>query len=108
MGLVQSRSILQEGICVLVDVKRHQIDSLFYQAESFLQPTGGQSVVGDYVTGTLGTSGPILISLPNHNTSYYTKVVDIARDKTLSGITYNQDVNDGTPLGLGTSSSTSL
>lgn len=71
------------------------------QAEAFVQPTGGQSVVGDYTPGTLGSSGPILLSLPNHNTTYYTKVTDIARDKSVSGTTYNADINSGTPLGLG-------
>lgn len=71
------------------------------QAEAFVPPTSGANIAGDYKPGVLGTEGPIKISLANYNMSYNGLLVEITRDKNYPDIRYNQDINDGTPLGLG-------
>ena len=66
-----------------------------------MQPTGGWDTAGDFTPGVLGTSGPIGLTLSNSPVSYYPKSIAVTQDPNFPDIKFNQDVNDGTPLGLG-------
>jgi hypothetical protein len=66
-----------------------------------VQPTGGWNTTGDFTPGVLGTSGPVQLTLPNSPVSYYPKSIAVTQDPNFPDIKFNQDVNDGTPLGLG-------
>lgn len=66
-----------------------------------MMPTGGQSIAGEYTPGVLGTSGPVKISLSNQKASLYPLAINVTRDPGYSDIAYNQDLNSGTPLGMG-------
>ncbi|KAF8304370.1 aryl-alcohol oxidase-like protein [Clavulina sp. PMI_390] len=79
----------------------NSITNYYKKVEAWTAPTGGQSIVGDYTPGLAGTSGPIKISLPNHLADTYPKLMNIPNDPGYSSIKYNQDINSGSPLGLG-------
>ena len=81
---------------------------MFLQLEAWTAPTGGQSIVGDYTPGLAGTSGPIKINLLNYNASFYPKIMETPYQTGFSSIKYNQDINSGSPLGLGKSISVIL
>ena len=64
-----------------------------------MKPTDGHSTTGEYTPSLHGTSGPIALSLTNVVTSLYTKAIKLTTEGL--GVSYNQDINSGTPLGLG-------
>ncbi|KAF8318210.1 aryl-alcohol-oxidase from pleurotus Eryingii [Clavulina sp. PMI_390] len=77
------------------------IQTYYKKLEAWTAPTGGQSIVGDYTPGLAGTSGPIKINLLNYNASFYPKIMETPYQTGFSSIKYNQDINSGSPLGLG-------
>ena len=94
---------------------------LFIQSETFVPPTDGRDVTGDYDPNVYGNKGPILVTLPNEITPIHRKVKEgeltmgiiqgsYAHNRLVFSPTaalehpdfeWNPDTNAGKPLGFG-------
>jgi len=93
----------------------------FKKWESFVQPTDGHSVTGDYDPLTHGTSGPIKTTIRNYNFAVDDIAVSVAKNQQVPGYIYSMhpgsfpwpimrtdsdflsdpDVNSGVGVGVG-------
>lgn len=65
-----------------------------------MPPTDGRNITGQYTPDVHGYDGPIKLSLTNTNVTFYNKCIQAAK-QLASIFPYNQDLNSGSPLGLG-------
>ncbi|KAI0061458.1 aryl-alcohol-oxidase from pleurotus Eryingii [Artomyces pyxidatus] len=67
--------------------------------ETWVSPTNGRDVAGQYEPDAHGDSGPILVSLANSDTLIHRKVIQATTE--IDGFEFNKDVNAGSQLGMG-------
>lgn len=101
MELERASSLLPKGKVAQLESHETLHSHSIPQAEGFVHPVSGDNIVGDYKPGVLGTKGPIKLTLDNFNSSVDSRIIDVARANSVPELPFNEDVNDGLPIGLG-------